>query len=83
VKLFEPHTGVSRSDRENRRARRGAVVGILVTVALLAAGLASGIFLYRSAQEQMASFEKAAPNLTTGSTTARPNDSGVTPPSSR
>jgi hypothetical protein len=70
------------SERDRRRDF-GARASVLAVVALLAVGFLLGLFLWSTAHKQTASGDNAAPSLTTGSATSRPNNSGVTPPASR
>ena len=71
---------VSASDR--RRAS-GAGVGLLVATGLLAVAMSLALFLWSTVQQKTASGDNAAPSLTTGSASSKPNNSGVTPPASR
>lgn len=79
---FDPRSGSSQ--RPNGRERdRGASIGLLAAAALLVVALAIGLFLWGTAQRQIASDKTTAPSLTTGSATSKPNTTGVTPPASR
>jgi hypothetical protein len=83
MKQFDPNNGASRTEGEHKRETRGASIGLLATVALLAAAFAVGLFVYSTAGKQTASTDNAAPSLTTGAATSKPNNTGVTPPASR
>jgi hypothetical protein len=83
MKQFDPYTGASRTEGEDKRERRVASIGLLAAVALLATAFAVGLFLYSTAGQQTASTNNAAPSLTTGAATSKPNNDGVTPPASR
>jgi len=80
---FDSDADAPRPDGKGNRADRGGSVGLLLTVALLAVALGIGLFLYGAAQKQAASSKNAAPSLTTGAATSKPNTEGVTPPASR
>lgn len=80
---FDPESGAPRTEDEDKREARGASIGLLAAVALLATAFAVGLFLYSTAQTQTASTDNAAPSLTTGAATSKPNTTGTTPPASR
>jgi hypothetical protein len=79
---FDPGTG-HRRDSNSARSDRGGLVSLLIAAALLVVAFAMGLFLYSTARRQMASTDNAAPSLTTGAATSKPNTTGVTPPASR
>lgn len=83
MKQFDPYTGAPRTEGEDKRQARGASFGLLAAVALLGIAFAFGLFLYSTAQQQTASTDNAAPSLTTGAATSKPNTTGTTPPASR
>lgn len=70
-------------EAEEARERRGAGISVLITAGLLAVAFAVGIFLYTTALPPTATTHNAAPSLTTGAATSKPNTAGVTPPASR